>query len=388
MRWTLGNAIGDEIAKLRNDRWLLTIVIWLPLLLSMLLVAIFSAAVPRELPVGVVDLDRSSLSRKFIRYLDASPALQVADQFESQRDGKVAIGDGDLYALVVIPAHLARDAALGKAPEITAFFNAQYLLVAKAIRSTLYEIEANIATELDVARTIVETPVLSAALAESLPIRSQITSLYNMNLNYAQFLIPGIVAALLQILICSTTILSLGREFKWGGSHYWKNYDLGTAIVGKMIVYTVLFVAHGMLLLGVFFAVLGWPYHANLAMLVPVLTLFVIACQILGAFFFVLSFDMTRALSFAGAFSAPAFAFLGVTFPASDMSVFAHFWRDLMPAAHFIDAFIVRTSYAGSFGDLVLPSLILCGSALLVPWVAGRLKQKIVAVDDFVPAAT
>jgi len=360
--------LDREITVVRNDRWLFALVFWLPPVVSLFLLLIFAAGQPQNLPIGIVDLDQTSTSRKISRYLGASPALDVRRHYTSIAEGKADISSASIYALVVIPANLSRDVLRGEPPAITAFFNTQYLLIGKVIRKALIEIEATLAVELDVGRTLVSMPVIKAALAKTLPVRSQITALYNSNMDYAAFLVPTLLAAMFQLLIICTTVLSLG-----GAKNECKSssvIDNTFSLVKKFSLYTGAYSVHILVSLAFLYGVLDWPHRPSLAALVPVIVLFVVACQLLGAFFYVLTFDMVRSLSFAGAFSAPAFAFLGITFPVSAMGVFAQFWRDLMPASHYLDAFLNQQSYAGGVIHTLQPGLILLLFTVLFPVVA------------------
>ena len=371
------DAARRELSRFREDRWLQTLTLALPVALAALFIAIFWTGAPEKLPVAVVDLDQSQFSRKIVRQLDASPVLNVTDHYSSPAAGKNALVDGSHYALVVIPANIGRHVLLGQSPEVTVFFNAQYLLVAKSLRSALIETMATIAAETDVAEIMIGTPNITAAVATALPVHSEIGRLYNRNLNYSQFLIPGIMFALLQVLVCSVSIVVVAREFKWGGTAYWKEYGAVAGLVGKLLPYTILFTSQLLFLMWLFFGVLGWPHHASLIAIVPLLLLFVIACQAIGVFFYALTASAERGLSFAGAYSAPAFAFLGLTFPASDMSVFAQIWRDLMPAAHLADAYLARTSYGGDMSVFAVPAAVFCATLLLFPWIVDRLEQQV-----------
>ena len=67
--------------------------------------------------------------------------------------------------------------------------------------------------------------------------------------------------------------------------------------------------------------------------------------SLLNSFFFFLTLDPARAMSFAGAFTAPSFAFMGVTFPVTDMNALAQAWRGLLPISHYIEAQISQVSY-------------------------------------------
>ena len=367
-------ALRSELAAIRKDRWLFALLFWLPPVLSLFMLLIFSAGQPLDLPVGVVDLDQSSLSRKIVRYLDASPALNISRHYSSIAEGKADISDAGIYALVVIPANLSRDVMRAEAPSISVFFNAQYLLIAKAIRSALIEIEATLAVELDVGRTLVRTPVIKAALAISMPVRAQISALYNLNMNYATFLVPALLAALFQLLIICVTILSLGRKDKQNQSS--GAADLAIQLGSRSFLYTCVFSIHILVSLAFLYGTLDWPHQLSLGGLLPLVILFVIACQLLGAFFYVLTFDLVRSLSLAGAFSAPAFAFLGVTFPASDMTVFAQFWRDLMPAAHYLNGFLNQVSYAAGSAHSLKPALLMLTFAVLIPVMVYRFKDR------------
>jgi len=367
-------ALGFEIKAVRKDRWLFALVFWLPPVVSLFLLLIFDVGQPLNLPIGVVDLDQSSLSRKVERYLDASPGLNITRHYSSITEGKADISDAGVYALVVIPANLSRDAMRGEAPSISTFFNAQYLLIAKAIRSALIEIETTLAVELDVGRTLVNTPVIKAALATSMPVRSQISALYNQNMNYATFLVPALLAALFQLLIICVTILSLGKKDVQSDSL--RPAKLAIRLAGRSFLYTCVFSIHILVSLAFLYGALDWPHQLSLGGLLPLVLLFVIACQFMGAFFYVLTFDLVRSLSLAGAFSAPAFAFLGVTFPASDMSVFAQFWRGLMPAAYYLEGFLNQVSYAAGSAHTLMPGLVMLAFAVLMPVIVYRFKDQ------------
>jgi ABC-2 type transport system permease protein len=50
----------------------------------------------------------------------------------------------------------------------------------------------------------------------------------------------------------------------------------------------------------------------------------------------------------AAAYAAPGLAFMGVTFPATDMTLPARAWRSLLPVSHYIDIQIAQTNYGAS----------------------------------------
>lgn len=52
---------------------------WVPVLAVALIWWMFSAGLPNQLPIAVLDLDHSSLSRQLIRMLQASPGLKLTE---------------------------------------------------------------------------------------------------------------------------------------------------------------------------------------------------------------------------------------------------------------------------------------------------------------------
>jgi len=360
-----------------TDPWIRALALWLPPLLVLALWLTFSAGLPRDLPTAVVDLDRSTLSRELIRDLDASPALKITNRFTSIQEGTEAMRDGTVYSVVVIPVDFEVHAVRQEVPVVTAYYNSQYLLVAKLIRSSIFQIVTQVSVKLEVATVLPTMPVIKVAAARSMPIRAQVVSLYNQSFSYSQFLLPGLIAALFQVFICCLAVISVGQSFKSSEVSSWFGKEVWPELTGKLIPYTVIFFIHGLSVLFLLFELLDWPLQGALLPLAPVLLLFVVSCLALGVFFFVTAFDLELGLIGAGGFSAPSFAFLGVTFPVSDMTVFAQFWRSLMPAGHYIDGFVHQANYAAGLPGLSQPALMLASYCLLLPAAVFLIKRRV-----------
>ena len=125
---------------------------------------------------------------------------------------------------------------------------------------------------------------------------------------------------------------------------------------------------------------LGWPMHGSWGILLSAQILMVLACQSVGALFFMITLDVTRSMSFVAAFTAPAFAFMGITFPTSDMPLLGQVWRSLLPVSHYID---VQVKQVNNGVDLVqvmgsLLTLSLFVILLIVVWLRAR---ALVSVD-------
>ena len=86
--------MGREWRLLWQDPFGRALASWVPLLLIGILCWIFSAGLARDLKVGLVDLDRSTLSRQLAFSLDGSAGLKIAQQFDAIDEGARALRGG------------------------------------------------------------------------------------------------------------------------------------------------------------------------------------------------------------------------------------------------------------------------------------------------------
>ncbi|WP_394156236.1 ABC transporter permease [Vibrio campbellii] len=338
---------------LRRDKWLFSCLTWVPILLAVTMWGVFSAGIARDLPIGVVDLQHSQLSRKMIQSLDASSTLSVDYHYTSATEAKNAMIEGDIYAYAVIPPQFDQDILLHRQPQLSVFFNSQYILVAKLINSAVAQSQGYFDAQLEAMGNLAKGNTTTlAAIGQAVPISTQITALFNRNTNYAQFLVTAIVPAIWQICVVVSTILILAAHFRIYGNGNNSFAFLGdrpftrlSKILGQ---YIPLFMAQGALFLIWFYVLLDWPMEGSYLVMLLAQFVTTIACIIMGALFFFLSMDPARAMSFAGAFTAPSFAFMGITFPVSDMNALAHAWRGLLPITHYIEVQVDQASYGAS----------------------------------------
>src|SRR5690554_245759 len=87
---TVKQACLDEWHFLQRSTWDRALVTWMPLVIVAMMVALFWQAVPRALPIVVVDESHSTLSRDILRKVDSTPEVRVVAQprSEERRVGK------------------------------------------------------------------------------------------------------------------------------------------------------------------------------------------------------------------------------------------------------------------------------------------------------------
>lgn len=336
-------------AIVRKDKWLLSCLTWIPLLLAASIWLIFSQGIARDLPVAVVDLEHSQISQQFTRLVDASPTLQVTQKYSSVSEAAKAMVERDIYGYVVIPKHFDRDLYLGLNPQVSVFYNSQFILIGKLVNSALLQAQGTFNAQLEVVKQLSHgDTTVQSALGQAVTVQSQITPLFNKNTSYAQFLVSAVIPALWQIMIVVGTILVLTANVRARGLKAWLSHSPVKSLVSTLTPYVALFLAFGIAFSFWFYRLLDWPFNGSFMALTIAQLLTVISCIIMGCLFFFLTLDPARAMSFAGAFTAPSFAFMGITFPVTDMNTAAQVWRSLLPVSHYIEVQTAQSSYGVS----------------------------------------
>jgi ABC-2 type transport system permease protein len=356
-----------EVGWLRRRPFLLGLATIVPLAQMAFLAAIFSAGLATRLPIGVLDLDSSDLSRTIIRMVDATPDSAVAVRVGDLAEGRNLILSGKIHGLLMLPLYLQRDVFAGRRPEVVFFYNTQTLttgnLTARGVNAAVPTAAAGIRLAL---RSAQGQP-LDFAEADLQPIPVQTHPLFNPTLNYVFFLLTALIPSVLQVIMVTTSCYSVGldvetphrlRILRLLGGGLWP------AMAGKILPYTILF----MLVLGLsdtlLFVGFGLPLRGHPWLLIIAGLLFVLSCQLLGALLALLLRPTISAVSISTLVTAPAFGFMGIGFPRLGMNAFAHAWGNLLPGTWYLTARIDQT-VRGTPVDLSgTPLLILAAFAV------------------------
>src|SRR5262249_33422179 len=352
MRWRADIHFGFWLVFRREFGWfrrrpfLLSLTTIAPLILMAVLTVVFSAGLATKLPIAVLDLDGTTLSRSITRMVDAAPEVVVTTPVSDLATGRRLIQSGAIHGLLMLPRNLERDVASARRPDVVFFFNTQTLttgnLLLRGVQAAILSAEADIRIAL---RASNGHPV-DIAEAQIRPIPVQANALFNPALNYVYFLLAALLPAVLQTIIVTTSAYSVGFDFatrhrlrivKRLGNGLWP------AIAGKMLPYTIIFLA----VLGVsdaaLFGLLGLPLRGHRCLLIFAGVPFILCCQFLGALLALMLRPLASAVSIVTVLTAPAFGYIGVGFPRIAMNIFAYYWGALLPGTWYLMARIDQT---------------------------------------------
>ncbi|MGV1757405.1 ABC transporter permease [Rhizobium sp. A22-96] len=335
-----------EFDRFSRRPFLLFLTTILPLLLMGVLAAVFSAGLATRLPIAVLDLDNTDLSRTIIRTVDATPDTAVVRNVSDLTEGRQLILSGAVHGLLMLPQNLERDVLSGRRPEVVFFYNTQTMttgnLTLRGVSAAVPAVAAGIRLSL---RTAQGQPV-DAAQEALAPIPVQVNPLFNPTLNYAHFLLAALLPSVLQVIIVTTMAYAVGLDVetthrlrilrRLGGG-------LWPAMAGKILPYTLLFLVVLGIADWVLFGFLGMPLRGDRYMLLLSGILFVLADQFIGVLLALLLRPMASAISIGTLLMAPAFGFMGIGFPRIGMNTFAYYWGQIIPGTWYLMARIDQT---------------------------------------------
>ncbi|AZG71855.1 ABC transporter permease [Shewanella livingstonensis] len=367
-----------EWKTLWHSPWQLALVSYIPLMGVLALWWLFSAGLPRQLPVAVVDLDNSQISRMLTRQLSAN-AVIAPRSYANEASAIEAMRKVEVYGLVVLPYQLKKDLVTSKQPTIDIRYNSQFLLVGKLLSSQLQLSLGEGLTHIGEVNLLLKGANKATVDVSLTPISNQTTALFNRNNNYVGFLVPPILVALWQLLSMLVFVNSVNTELIPQGERNYLAKNFWSTVWVKIVFYSPIMLVHGGFILMWLYHYLGLPIAGSLWLLVLAQVVMLSALWLLVLFIFMVMRDSARVVSFCTALFAPAFAFMGITFPVNDMPLLAQWWRLVMPSSHYIDSHVSVVSYGVGLPHVLLQISSYWGFLLLVPllYILGRHAQKI-----------
>ena len=123
----------NELRTIFSDAGVLLIFIGAVVIYSVFYPLPICPQVLRDVPVAVVDQDKSVLSRKLIRMIDAHPFLCVTQHAGSVSEAEDLVRSGRLGGLIFIPKGFSREIARGGQATVGVYADAGYFLVYRQV---------------------------------------------------------------------------------------------------------------------------------------------------------------------------------------------------------------------------------------------------------------
>ncbi len=359
-------SLRRELQHWRSDRWELALVTVLPLLLMALMMWLFSGSVLRQVPIALVDLDHSPISRGLARAIDDSPGVRVASQPASLQQAQAQLRALDVFAIVLVPRDLSRRALRGETVPVYAFYNATYMATGQSAGRDIGD-----AVSAYNARMLKQQIALQVGPAKlrGPPVTVQATVLSNPARSYELFLLPLIFPAMLSLLAALAAGAAFGREQRDGLLGDWLQQRPWAAMAGKLFPYVALFSVYGAFGVLCLAYVRGDGMAGSLWLMLLAQPLFYLACCSFALLFIAVTRDTCTGLSAVGLTIGTALAFSGATFPVIEAPLFTRVWNLLLPLTAYVQVQMQQLFMGASWQVSLRPLAVL----LLMSVVAGGL---------------
>jgi len=299
----------------------------LAFLLPLVMVVFFSYAISWDLddiPLAVVDQDRTAESRAFVERFTASGYFSVGSRLDQVAEAEPLVARGAARAALVIPPGFGRDLAAGRPAPV------QFLLDGS---------DANTAT---VALTYAEAVAAGfrpGGPAGRSPLLLASRVWYNETLRSRNMIVPGLVAVIMSIIAAMLTALTIAREWERGTMEQLAATPVRRAevVLGKLLPYLVIGLLDVAMVITIGVLVLGVPFRGSLLLLFGLTTLFLAGALGLGAF--ISAALKTQVLAMQVAMVAtylPALLLSGFMFAVANMPPVLRTFTWLVPARYYV----------------------------------------------------
>ena len=99
-----------------------------PLLCYVLLTTLMGQGLPTDMPLGMVDNDRTATTRSLARNLDAFQQTNISYQFANVTEARKAMQRGQIYGFYYIPEGTSRKLQRQERPTVSFYCNYSYLI--------------------------------------------------------------------------------------------------------------------------------------------------------------------------------------------------------------------------------------------------------------------
>ncbi len=363
-----------EIALLLSNKTIFIFAVILPFISLLFFNGLLKNGVARDLPIAVIDLDNSAISRNVISQLDATPELWIYQTIVNQQKGESLIRQGKIYGLVTIPKNFEADLKSGKQATIVNQYNSNVLLPGGLEFKTFSKVIGTISAKIFIQNQLLKGVPMQQAIVNYQPVKLNNHILSNPYTNYSYYLNSGFLAYFLQIIIILTTIYCFGNDLKYNKGNQLlriSNGKLNPIVFGKILPFTIWFFFVGLIMYYSMFVWQDFPLNGSKTVLLIGLFLLIAASQSFALFFLSISNSFSEALIYGSGFAAVSLSFSGITFPIFSMDKILQWISQVFPFTHFFELFMEQSQQGFpvyySFKSIIM-LIILCLLPIIFAW--------------------
>ncbi len=354
--------IKKEFRQIRRDARSLMFMIFLPAFMLLMFGYALNFDV-KHIPLAVVDEDGSRTSRDLVDKFRTTEYFDLKAVLPKKAAIDPLIAREEIRAALVIPAKFADDLLAGRSPSVQVIVDGSNAMsgttAAGYVGAILQTYSQAITLEALARRGFTDL---------ALPLAPQVRVWYNPELRSAKFLVPGLMAFILMVIVTVSTAFSIVREKERGTMDQIRVSSIRPLelILGKIVPYIAISLgsAHLVLLLGQ--VLFGVGIKGSYPLLLLAMLLFLTGA--LGQGILISAITRTQQVAFLIAVLTtmlPTFILSGFVFPIRNMPVAVQAVTYLVPARYFLASLRAIILKGAGIGAIWHELLLLTGFAVL-----------------------
>ena len=355
-----------EFKRIFSNNVLLAIFFGAPILYGFLFGYVYQQAKVVDLPIVIIDQDRSPTTDKIIDAFGDNEGLMVSDVRYSTGNIIEEMPLKQYAAVITLPTNFEADVLQKRHPEIRVDLNMANILNANTasvnIQSVLMTLNAGM--EIEGLKKQGMHPAQAISSYESFKIN--FNKLYNSTGNYVTFMLPGLLGGIMPQIIFLAMALVFSRDFEDGyfGKLIKESrsslYHIALKATPFLLMLPVMWLAVGLFF--PYFNIVANVFNFPMLILATLLTL---ASMAIGMLFSIAIPSQLKATELLMVISTPAFILSGFTWPTMAIPSAITNIAQYIPLTQFLSGFRKIAFYGGNLssvkveiGMLVLITLV------------------------------
>jgi ABC-2 type transport system permease protein len=357
-----------ELIQIWRDPYSLAMAFLMPVILLI----IFGYAITidiNDIPVVVYDLDRSSMSREFVSEIQSSGYFSLVAYAEKYQDIDRALDTNTAKVAFIIPVDFSKQLLAARSAQVGVILDGSDSNTATIAQGYIAAIVEQYAQRI---RGVRITPLIDA--------RTRVW--YNSELKSKNFIIPGLIALIMSVIVALLTSLTVAKEWDRGTMEQLIATPIKTPelIIGKLIPYFIIGFIDTVVSVFMSTMIFDVPLRGSLFLLFTLSCIFLFGGLCWGILISIIARTQLVASQMALLSTfLPAFLLSGFMFAISNMPKPLQFVTYLFPARYFVS--ILKDIYLKGNGIMLLAGeafLLTLYGAIIFMLANKRFKKKIV----------
>ncbi len=337
----------------------------------------YGREVLKEVPIALVDLDRSAASRQLGRMIDATEEVSVAWRPRDLDEARQLCMDRKAYGLVVIPEGFERKVYRQERATVSVYADGGYFLMVRQVRGGVSRAVGTMSAGVEIKRLEASGMGAAAATASRAPLQLVSTALGNPAGGYGAYVVPAVFILILQQTLLAGISMLAGAPVR---AENMVTAGVATAVLGKAAAYLTLYLGHAAYYLVISPRIYGFRQQGDPVSLLIFVLPFLLSVIFLGLGVATLCADREVPMMVVVFSSLPLLFLSGFSWPPEAIPPWLRAVSWLVPTTAGIDGLLRINQLGAGWRNVTGDWLVLCGLACLyfplACWSEARLRRQ------------